>query len=59
MKKTAEANATANEKVGPGRKDATKDKLGARYKAAKERCDTYAGNAKAVCVQQAKVKFGQ
>lgn len=57
--KTAEANATANEKSADARKDATEDKLGAQYKVAKEKCDTYAGNAKAVCVNEAKVKFGQ
>lgn len=57
--KTADANATANEKSADARKDATEDKLGAQYKVAKEKCDTYAGNAKVVCVNEAKVKFGQ
>ncbi|MBZ0069769.1 MAG: hypothetical protein K8F26_13260 [Thiobacillus sp.] len=57
--KTADANATANEKSADARKDAAEDKLGAQYKVAKEKCDTYAGNAKAVCVNEAKVKFGQ
>lgn len=57
--KTADANATANEKSADARKDAAEDKLGAQYKVAKEKCDTYAGNAKVVCVNEAKVKFGQ
>lgn len=57
--KTAEANAMANEKSADARKDATEDKLGARYKVAKEKCDTYAGNAKAVCMNEAKLQFGQ
>ncbi|MBW8329741.1 MAG: hypothetical protein K0M48_11505 [Thiobacillus sp.] len=57
--KTADANASANEKSADARKDATEDKLGAQYKVAKEKCDAYAGNAKAVCVNEAKVKFGQ
>lgn len=57
--KTADANATANEKSADARKDATEDKLGAQYKVAKEKCDTYAGNAKDICVNEAKVKFGQ
>lgn len=57
--KTAEANAAANEKSADARKDATEDKLGAQYKVAKEKCDSYAGNAKDICVNEAKVKFGQ
>jgi hypothetical protein len=57
--KTADANAIANEKSADARKAATEDKLGAQYKVAKEKCDTYAGNAKDLCVNEAKVKFGQ
>ncbi|MFO7541930.1 MAG: hypothetical protein R6W97_03835 [Thiobacillus sp.] len=57
--KTAEANAVASEQSADARKDATATKLDAQYKVAKEKCDTYAGNAKAVCVNEAKVKFGQ
>ncbi len=57
--KTSEANATANEKSDDASKDATKDKLAAGYRVAKEKCDTYAGNAKDVCVNEAKVRFGQ
>jgi hypothetical protein len=57
--KTADANATASEKSADARKDATSAKLGAQYKVAKEKCDTYAGNAKDICVNEAKAKFGQ
>jgi len=57
--KTADANATANEKSAYARKDATTAKLDAQYKVAKEKCDSYAGNAKDVCVNEAKVQFGQ
>ena len=57
--KTSDANATANEKSDDARKDATTDKLAAEYKVAKEKCDTYAGNAKDVCVNEAKVRFGK
>jgi hypothetical protein len=57
--KTSDANATANEKSADARKDATADKLDADYKVAKEKCDTYAGNAKDICVKEAKVQFGQ
>ena len=57
--KTSDANATANKKSADARKDATADKLDADYKVAKEKCDTYAGNAKDICVKEAKVRFGQ
>ena len=57
--KTSDANATANKKSADARKDATADKLDADYKVAKEKCDTYAGNAKDICVKEAKVQFGQ
>lgn len=57
--KTAGASATASEKSADARKDAKEDELGAQYRVAKERCDTYAGNAKDICVNEAKVKFGR
>jgi hypothetical protein len=57
--KTTEANAIANEKAVDARKDATADKLEAEYKVAKERCDTYAGSAQEVCVNEAKARFGK
>lgn len=57
--KTAGASATASEKSADARKDAKEDKLGAQYRVAKEKCDTYAGNAKDICVNEAKVKFGR
>ena len=38
---------------------AGKDKIAAEYKVAKEQCDTYAGNAKDACVNEAKTRFGK
>ena len=57
--KTSDANATASEKSDDARMDATADKLAAEYRVAKEKCDTYSGNAKDVCVNEAKVRFGK
>jgi hypothetical protein len=57
--KSAEARSKANEQAGEANKDATAAKLEADYKVAKEKCDTLAGNAKDVCVKEAKVRFGQ
>jgi len=57
--KSAEARSKANEQASAANKDATAAKLEADYKVAKEKCDTLAGNAKDVCVKEAKVRFGQ
>jgi uncharacterized membrane protein YqiK len=58
-KKSAEAHSKANEQATDANKDATAAKLDAEYKVAKEKCDTLAGNAKDVCVNEAKVRFGK
>lgn len=68
--KASAARATANEKSGEARieaisktadavNDATATKLTADYKVAKEKCDDLAGNAKDVCVKEAKTRFNQ
>jgi len=68
--KTSDANAIANDKSDAARskaneqtaeanKDAMAAKIDAEYKVAKEKCDTLAGNAKDVCVNEAKVRFGK
>ena len=54
-KKTADATAT---KVA-AKKDAAEDKRDANYSVAKEKCDAMSGDAKDVCVKQAKAKYGQ
>ncbi|MEQ1592534.1 MAG: hypothetical protein ABL892_09115 [Thiobacillaceae bacterium] len=58
-KKSSEARNKANEKSQDANKDAVEAKLAAEYKVAKEKCDTLAGNAKDVCVNEAKVRFAQ
>ena len=70
QKKTADAKATANEKstearseamiqTADAKKDAAAAKNDAQYKVAKEKCDDLAGNAKDVCVKEAKARFGK
>lgn len=50
------ANKAAN--VNEARKEANAETREANYKAAKERCDSLAGNAKDTCQADAKAKFG-
>lgn len=57
--KTSAAAATARTEIGEARKDAAADTLDAQYKVAKEKCDVLAGDAKEVCVNQAKTRFGK
>jgi len=57
--KTADANAAARAKTADARKDATADKRDADYAVAKEKCEALAGDAKASCVKEAKVRYGQ
>jgi hypothetical protein len=57
--KTAAARATANEKNAAARGDAASDKRNADYAVAKEKCDTFAADAKAACLRDAKARFGQ
>jgi hypothetical protein len=57
--KTAAARVQANEKRTAARQDAATDKRNADYAVAKEKCDVFADNAKAVCVKEAKARFGQ
>ena len=54
--RTANNGASAT-KVADVRKDATKEKMEADYKVAKEKCDALTGNAKDTCQNDAKVKF--
>jgi hypothetical protein len=55
----AKVDAKANGKVSEVRKDAAQDKRDANYDVAKERCDALAGDAKAQCVNEAKMRFGK
>jgi hypothetical protein len=57
--KTSEARTQASEKRAAAREDAASDKRNADYAVAKQKCDMFADDAKAVCVKEAKVRFGQ
>jgi hypothetical protein len=55
----AKADAKSSAKVDEARSEATDEKHEADYKAAKERCDTLAGDAKSACIDQAKARYGK
>ncbi len=57
--KTAKARTKANEQTSAARADAATDKRNAGYAVAREKCDTFADDAKVACVKQAKARFGQ
>ena len=56
---SALADAKMGKEIGAARKDAADDKRDAAYKVEAEKCDALAGDAKAVCVTQAKAAFGK
>ena len=53
------ANSKAREQGADARKDAASDKRDADYAVAKEKCDAFAGDAKASCLNEAKACFGE
>ena len=55
----ARAMATEQRKVGEARAETQADSRDAEYKAARERCDTYAGDAKDRCVADVKARYGK
>ena len=57
--KTAAARTKASEKRTAARQDAATDKRNADYAVAKEKCDTFADDAEAACIKDAKARFGQ
>lgn len=56
---SAKANSKANIKGAEARGEAAADKRDAEYAVAKEKCDKFAGDVKASCVEKARVRFGQ
>jgi hypothetical protein len=56
---SAKANSKASDAGAEARKDAVLDKRDADYAVAKERCDIFAGDAKANCLNDAKARFGK
>ena len=54
-----EANKDARERVSDAQKSATKDINQADYKAARERCDSLAGDPKDRCIADVKARYGK
>ena len=54
-----QADAKAGTKVSDARADAADAKNTANYKAAVEKCDAFAGDAKATCVKETKARFNK
>jgi len=57
-RKTTDAKMSANEKISDAQAHANNVKREADYKAARERCDSLAGSAKEMCINEAKSRFG-
>jgi hypothetical protein len=55
----AQADAKAERKSSDAQTEAREDKMAANYKAAKERCDSFSGDAKDACIAEAKAKYKQ
>ena len=58
-RQSASAQMSANEKIADARKEADDTKREADYRVAMERCDTFAGERKDLCVKDAKARFGK
>jgi hypothetical protein len=58
-RQSASAQMTANEKIADARKEAGETKRDADYRVSVERCDTFAGERKDLCVKDAKARFGK
>lgn len=59
VKTTAAANTTASDASSEAGKKAASEKRDAAYAVAKEKCGSLADDAKATCIQEAKVRHGQ
>ena len=58
-RQSASAQMAANEKIADARKEAGEARRDADYRVALERCDTFAGERKDLCVKDAKARFGK
>lgn len=56
---SALADAKLGREIGAARKDAATDKRDAEYDLAAQKCDAWAGDAKANCITAAKAQFGK
>jgi hypothetical protein len=59
QREKAKATATEQRKVSEARAETRADSRDAEYKAAKERCDTYSGDAKDKCMADVKARYGK
>lgn len=57
--KSTAARMKADEKAVAARKDAAADKRDADFAVAKEKCDVYSGDAKDLCMNEAKAQYGK
>lgn len=57
--KSTTAQMKADEKAVGARKDAAEDKRDADFAVAKEKCDVYSGDAKDLCMNEAKAQYGK
>lgn len=55
----ARQSAKGPEKAAEAKKEAAEDKREADYKVAKEKCDALSGDAKSLCVNEAKARYAQ
>ncbi len=55
----AKVDAKANRKVSQVRQGAAEDKRDASFEVAKQRCEALAGDAKTLCITEAKTRFGK
>lgn len=58
-KAVSQARGKEAERVAEARKDAAEEKREADYAVARERCDKFAGDVKARCLDDAKAKYGK
>lgn len=56
---SANARLKSSDKAADARKEAATDKRDADYAVAKEKCDAFAGDAKARCMTDAKARYGK
>lgn len=56
---TADATATASDATTTAARQAAMEKRNAAYAVAEEKCDSLANDAKATCIQEAKVRYSQ
>ena len=59
IEKSTDANSKAMKKAINAHDDAAADEVDADYAVAKEKCGVLAGDAKGICLKEAKTRFGK